>query len=353
MGALSLVLLLGGVNAACAPFHPPPPPLAAEAAGDAPAQVWAARAGRRFTSRLEVRDSTIYGAGLDRKVYAVDLASGQVRWSARLSSLVAGGVLVLGDTVYAASARPEGRLYALDAATGRRFWRARIGPVSAPLALVGGTLVASTLQGQVVGVDPVDGTVRWRRKVGVARIPAVAADSVSFVIATVDSIFRIAISDGKVLTRARSPGTVLSPWIRARDRLVAGTTDSLVVAVRPGDLHELWRVRLDAPVLGSPAMRGDTIYAATRRGTLYRVLADSAARAEVVVALDWPVTAPVTVADGLLLLGGADGIVRALRSDGHEAWRLQLWRPVELGPLRLPDGILAVGGDGDLHRYRR
>ena len=353
LGALSLALLLGGVNAACTPFHPPPPPLAPEESGDAPAQVWAARAGRRFTGRLVVRDSTIYGAGLDRKVYAMDLASGQVRWSARLSGLVAGGVLVLGDTVYAASARPEGRLYALDAATGRRLWRVHSGPVSAPLALVGSTLIAPTLDGRVIGVDPANGEVRWRRKLGVARIPAVPADSASFVVATVDSIFRIATADGRVLTRARSPGTLLSPWIAAHGGLVAGTTDSLVVAIRPADLRELWRVRLDAPVLGSPAIRGDTIYAATRRGTLYRVMADSVARAEVVVALDWPVTAPVIVADGLLLLGGADGIVRALRSDGQEAWRLQLWRPVELGPLRLPDGILAIGGDGDLHRYRR
>jgi outer membrane protein assembly factor BamB len=353
LGALSLALLLGGVNAACAPFHPPPPPLAPEAAGDAPAQVWAARAGRRFTGRLVVHDSTIYGAGLDRKVYAVDLASGQVRWSSRLSGLVAGGVLVLGDTVYAASARPEGRLYALDAGTGRRLWRVPTGPVSAPLALVGNTLIAATLDGRVLGVDPSTGNVRWRRKVGVARVAAAPADSAAFILATVDSIFRITMADGKVLGRVRSPGTLLSPWVAKGPELVAGTTDSLIVAIRPADLAELWRVRLDAPVLGSPALRGDTIYAVTRRGTLYRVLADSAARAEVVVALDWAVTAPVTVADGLLLLGGADGVVRALRADGEEAWRLQLWRPVELGPLRLPDGILAIGGDGDLHRYRR
>ena len=36
---------------------------------------------------------------------------------------------------------------------------------------------------------------------------------------------------------------------------------------------------------------------------------------------------PLTVVDGRLLLGGADGTVRALRPDGSEDWRLQLWRP--------------------------
>ena len=64
-------------------------------------------------------------------------------------------------------------------------------------------------------------------------------------------------------------------------------------------------------------------------------------------------TAPVAVVDGLVLLGGADGALRALRPDGSEAWRVQLRWPIEVSPLVLDDGLLAVGGDGDLHRYRR
>jgi hypothetical protein len=71
-----------------------------------------------------------------------------------------------------------------------------------------------------------------------------------------------------------------------------------------------------------------------------------------VVELEWPVTTPVTVVDGNLLLGGADGTLRALRPNGIEAWRIQLWRPVELSPVALTDGLIAIGGNGDLHRYR-
>ena len=56
-------------------------------------------------------------------MYAVDLGSGQLRWSSRLGGLIGGGVLVGGDTVYAASGRPEGKVYALDAHTGREVWR--------------------------------------------------------------------------------------------------------------------------------------------------------------------------------------------------------------------------------------
>ena len=82
-------------------------------------------------------------------------------------------MLVSGDTVYAASSRPEGKVYALDAHTGRRLWRTTTGPVGAPLALVDGMLVAETQRGEVFGLDPRDGTVRWRRSSGVSRIPAV------------------------------------------------------------------------------------------------------------------------------------------------------------------------------------
>ena len=66
-----------------------------------------------------------------------------------------------------------------------------------------------------------------------------------------------------------------------------------------------------------------------------------------------PSRRPLTAVDGELLLGGADGILRALRPDGTEAWRIQLWSPVELSPVALDDGILAIGGNGDLHRYRQ
>jgi outer membrane protein assembly factor BamB len=357
-GALSLALLVGTVNAACArsaqaPAAAAPMAVPAGSSAGAPAQVWRAKASRRFTGRLVVVGETIYGGGLDRKVVAVDLGSGQQRWSSRLGGLIGGGVAVGGDTVYAATSRPEGKVYALAAATGHRLWRTTTGPVSAPLALVDSVLVAETQRGETIGLDPRTGVIRWRRKLGVARIPAIPADSGTLVVATVDSLFRVRARDGKVVRRAVSPGAVVSPWIVHGGMLVAGTTDSLVVAVDPDSLLARWKVVLDAPVLASPASWGDTLYAASRRGSVYRITGLPAPRAERLAELDWPVTAPVTVVDGLILLGGADGVLRALRPDGGEAWRLQLRWPVELGVLLVDDGMLAVGGDGDLHLYRR
>ncbi|HEV8178607.1 MAG TPA: PQQ-binding-like beta-propeller repeat protein, partial [Gemmatimonadales bacterium] len=352
-GALSLAVLLGSVNAACVNFRPPPTPIAAAVAGDAPTLVWTSRAGKHLVGQVGMQDNTLYVGGTDRKVYAIDLASGEVRWSARLPGMIVGGVLVLADTVYVATSRPDGQVHALQRKDGKTIWRVSPGTIAAPLAMIGGLLVAETQRGDVIGLDPASGKVRWRRRVGIARAPAAVAGDGAILVSTTDSLFRLAVSDGKILHRASSPGSVVAPWLAHEGALVAGTTDSQVVSIRPTDLKRLWTLPVDAPVLGSIAALGDTLFLATRVGTVYRIDPGSDPRVQRVARLDWPVTAPVTILGGQILLGGADGTIRALRPDGTESWRLRVWRPVELSPIPLGDGLLAIGGNGDLHRYRR
>jgi eukaryotic-like serine/threonine-protein kinase len=350
---LSLALLIGGVNAACVNFRPPPAPVAANVAGDAPTPVWSTRAGRRFTSPLELQDDVLYGGSVDRKVYAVDLRDGDVRWSQRLSGMLVGGVLLAGDTIFAATSRPEGRVYALRRATGKQIWNTSLSPIAAPLALLERVVVAQTQQGEVLALDPVSGRVKWRRRVGVSRVAAAPAGDGALLIATTDSLVRLSLADGRVTHRTRSPGTIVSPWVSYAGGLVAGTTDSQVVSINPRNLRPDWSVRVDAPVLGSPASIGDTLFVASRRGTVYRIDPGSDRQARQIAALDWPVTTPLAVVNRKIILGGADGTIRALRTDGSEIWRVRVWRPVEVSPLPLPDGLIAIGGNGDLHRYRQ
>jgi outer membrane protein assembly factor BamB len=350
---LSLALLLGGVNAACVNFRPPPVPVAASVAGEAPTPVWTSRAGRRFTGQVQVEGNTLYGGSVDRKVYAVDLTSGDLRWSSRLPGMILGGVLLAGDTIFAASSRPQGRIYALDRTRGKQIWRISTDPIGVPLALIDGALVALTQRGDVLALDPGTGKVRWRRRVGVSRTAAAPAGSGGVLVATTDSLVRLSMTDGRVTHRARSPGTIVSPWLANGGGLLAGTTDSQVVSIRPSDLTRNWTLRVDAPVLDSPAALGDTLFLATRLGTVYRIAPGPEPVAKRIASLHWPVSAPVTVVGGQILLGGADGTIRALRTDGSEIWRVRVWRPVELGPIAVGDGLVAVGGNGDLHRFRQ
>ena len=344
---------MGSVNAGCVNFRPPPAPLAASAAGNAPVQLWTVRAGRKLSGNVEVEGNTLYAGGMDRKVYAVDLASGEVRWSARLSGMIVGGVLLSGDTIFVATSRPEGRVHALDTNKGKNIWRVSADPVAAPLAVIGGLLIAETQRGEVLALDPRTGKIRWRRRVGTARGAAMPAGTGGLLVSTTDSLFRLSLTDGRISHRVASPGAILSSWVPYRGALVAGTADSQLVSIDPANLQRIWSLTVDAPVLASPVALGDTLFLATRIGSVYRLDPGSEPSAKQIARLDWPVTAPVTVAHQHILLGGADGTIRALRSDGSESWRVRVWRPVELGPIPLTDGLLTIGGNGDLHRYRR
>jgi outer membrane protein assembly factor BamB len=67
-----------------------------------------------------------FGSSADCKVYALDAATGEERWSAYTDSPVRFAPAVWEDRLFIAS--DDGNLYCFEAATGRRLWVKRIGP---------------------------------------------------------------------------------------------------------------------------------------------------------------------------------------------------------------------------------
>ena len=76
--------------------------------------------GERIWSPLFMQDGTLYVAGLDRKVRALDPQTGAERWKAELGGSVAGEFTIEGGTIYVGAF--DRRLYALDAGTGGERW---------------------------------------------------------------------------------------------------------------------------------------------------------------------------------------------------------------------------------------
>ncbi len=348
-------MLAGGVNAACAVQGAPPPEVLPDPPPAAPLiELWNAHPARGPSGPLALDDSTIYLGGSDRRVVAISLATGKERWSRRFNGPIVNGILKLGDTLLVSTDPPEGVIHALSIRRiGPTFWKYSSGGLVAPLVLTDGLLLGVSRQGYLLALHPRTGGLAWRTRVGPGTTPPISNGDSTVTLATLDSLFRISTRDGRILRRVNSPGPILSPWIRVPAGLVASTADSSVVGVNPDDLRVIWSVRLDAPTLTSPALIGDTLFAITRIGTLYRILVGMETVAAPVATLGWAVTAPPVVVDNLILIGGSDGMVRAIQPDGAEAWRLALGRPAEIPTILLEDGLLIMGGKGDLHRYRQ
>jgi outer membrane protein assembly factor BamB len=315
-------------------------------------ETWTRTAGRGLGGAIAFIDTVIYFGAADRHVIAVDIRNGAIRWRTRLPGPIAVGVTADDQRVYTHTERPDGRVYALDRVSGTKIWSTSVGPSAASPALIYGILVVATRSGMLLGLEPASGKVKWRRATGEARSAAAPGDQGTMLLATVDSLFRISSSDGRVLERSRSPGTVLSGWALHRDYRIAGTTDSLVIGLRPSSLARAWSVSLDAPVIATPAVRGDTAWVFTRIGTLYRILLAGTPVAERLIALRTPFLAAPALVGNWLVAGDVDGELYAMTTEGTIAWQTRIAAPVEFSPLLLPDGFLAVGGRGDLHRYR-
>jgi eukaryotic-like serine/threonine-protein kinase len=108
-------------------------------------------------------DGVLYAGSFDKRLYAVDTASGATRWRSAES---AGNwfwtePLIDGDTVMAGSL--DGYVYALDRASGAQRWRAKVdAPVRARLAVASNVLVVPTGKGLLWGLRPDTGEQTWQ-----------------------------------------------------------------------------------------------------------------------------------------------------------------------------------------------
>ncbi len=197
-----------------APEKPKPAELAPNVALVGVKPVWSNRVGEiGYSVELAVVGNTVFAAGGDGTVSAMDAASGRDLWRASVGAPVAAGVgsdgkraavVTRGNDLVVLSATEAGRqlwrqklsaqvytaplvagervfvlgadraVSAFDGQTGRRLWQ--IQRPGDPLVLrqagvlqaVGDTLVVG-LSGRMVGLNPLNGTVRWEAPIATPR----------------------------------------------------------------------------------------------------------------------------------------------------------------------------------------
>jgi outer membrane protein assembly factor BamB len=210
VAASALGVLLGACSSG--PDKPKPTELAPNAALIGVRLAWTSRIGPvNFPLDVNVAGTTVTVAGSDGSIAALDGASGGDQWRASVAGGIAGGVgsdgrtsavvsranelvafdrgreiwreklgalsftapLVAGERVFVMTA--DRSVTAFDGRSGRRLWTyTRSGDI--PLAVrqysvmlaVGNTLVVG-ISGRLVGLDPLNGSLRWESPIATAR----------------------------------------------------------------------------------------------------------------------------------------------------------------------------------------
>ncbi len=319
-----------------------------------PQPLWRAAAGRAVRGAPAIGSSVVAVGTSDRAVVLLDRANGQRIWHRHVPGTVAAGPLIVGAFVYVATqAVPDGRVLALRLKTGRPVWSVRTGGVSAPLALTDSSVIAATDRGPVVALDRASGEKRWERNLGRGTRAGPVVVPSGIAVATIgDTLYLLDVGTGAIRARLATPGTIVGTPATDGHRLFAGTTAGHLLTITLPDLTVLWDRPVRDAVYGATAVAGDTLYAVTERGTLWRVPLTAPERARS-VALGIPATAgPTPVANGVLVAGVTGDVVLVDAATDSVRWHTRHRAPIEVAPIVNGRELYLVTGNGIVEAYR-
>ncbi|HEY1379659.1 MAG TPA: PQQ-binding-like beta-propeller repeat protein [Gemmataceae bacterium] len=305
-------------------------------------------------STAAIAGGVAFVGAFDDHLYALDLATGQMKWKLKTGAIKA-PVGVAGGAVFAGNI--DGLLYCVDAATGKERWRYNAeAEVTSGINFTADGVLFGTQGETLYCVSRADGRLRWKFDVSggpVMGTPAVAGGK-TFAAGCDSTLHVIDAATGKELAGVPLEGQVGASVAVRGDRLVVGTMTEQVVAV---DLkkpevawtfhaakrkqpffasaaltdklaitgsrdkrvyaldratgNEVWSFAADGKVDSSPVVAGARVYVASNDGNLY-VLDLATGREVQRVKLDGPISASPAVAGGCLVIGTERGTVYCL-----------------------------------------
>lgn len=195
------------------------------------------------------------------RVYGLNSDTGRIIWARRQKGAIASSPAIVGDTVLVSSM--DGALTAYTRAHGTPLWRFATGgsPVESSPLVVGGRAYVGTWAGRLYAVDVATGREAWVFQ-GPADIKGSAALAGGLIV----------VGDYAGQVHALDPDTGAERWTyRGGQRfyggpavgdgvIVIGDVGGAVIALDAATGAERWRHRTGAFVYSSPAIAGDTAF---------------------------------------------------------------------------------------------
>ena len=268
-------------------------------------QKWKFKTGSGVNSSPAVAGGLVYFGSYDGNFYAVDAASGQQKWKFQTAGERRYAATHIHGSQPAAETMPDpfdfylsspvvwqgavyfgsgdGNIYALDAATGTLKWKFQTGDVvHASPAIAGGTLFVGSWDSYFYALDAATGKEKWRFKTGEdpdihnqigIQSSAVVADGIVYFGCRDSNLYALGAASGQKRFVVNNKGSwvIGSPTVY-NGRLYFTTSDSgMFHAVDAKTGAEIFSLKFIWPMFSSPAIAGGTLYIGSHEGKLLAI----------------------------------------------------------------------------------
>ncbi|MCD6567155.1 MAG: PQQ-binding-like beta-propeller repeat protein [Dehalococcoidia bacterium] len=255
--------------------------------GSQPAQGW---------SGVASGDDALYMGSMGGEMVSVDTETRTLVWTHAFSSVSSGGFMSCGQTsspvaIYGTPVATEdlvyigiysGKIYALNAATGQVRWaypkEGSIGPVVGSPVVVGDVVYVSSSDGRVYALDTTYGELKWKSEVLDEKLwtpPLVTLDAIY--VSTFDGhIYSLSPDDGSLLPWVfKSDVGFVSAPVFSHGIVAVGLFDNSLCAVKAGGSAPEWSFLGDSWFWAAPVVEDGIVYAACLDGKIYALNAET------------------------------------------------------------------------------
>jgi outer membrane protein assembly factor BamB len=205
--------------------------------------------------------------------YAIDLATGRLRWHVPVVHGAISSPAVVADVVYVIDRLAT--IYALDARTGQALWKVTVGGTATSSPALADEIVVAAIRGRpeapggtVLALKPGTGVIAWRHAVIEPSSPAISGGIV-YVAARDGTLMALQASSGSRIWTFQANGALAAPTVVPGGAVYVGSTDGTVYAVDAITGTEKWRFVGGRAFLSSPTVVDGVAYVGDEGGTLY------------------------------------------------------------------------------------
>ena len=271
-------------------------------------------------ANLAYSTDTIFGAGLDGAVYALDAETGEKLWVKKVNDY--GGITWINTDQELVIVGWENESCALDQITGDVVWaNDDINFVSSQPVFINNKVIFGSRNGNLYAVNLADGKIVWHTTLKQQKMyPSASKNSNRIIVANDRECYALDAADGTVKWTFTANEMLFSPPLIVGNTVYFGSCDTNIYALEANTGELKWKHSTGWGIVATPAFSDDTVFAGSLDHHMYALKAGDGE-------LSWSFecnaaihSSPVVYGE-YVFFGSDDGWYYALnKSNGNIAW---------------------------------